>query len=227
MKTGGATLLLIALGLAACPARSPQREEGVAGFFPLAPGNYWRYELDGALGERELEFRIVSAEPGSRGEVRFLVEGRDEGEYHFYRRGNQVGVSPAEGLWSVYLDGDLKVGDTWPGGLVDDSQPGPAHQVVPEGETRPPAKMVPEASSGTKSVTRNDVTLTTPAGRFSRCLKVEHRRGRRLYGVKYFAPGVGLIRSELWALQDGKPKQLVGSQTLVEYHIAERSEGQE
>lgn len=207
------------LGLAACGVLSGCPPRG-GDLLPLAPGNYWKYEIqrlqaDDSVVKDSLEWRIASVTTGDLGEQRYLLDGRTE---YFVRRGDLVGYAVDEGIWNVHMEGKLQSGVSFPAALVNDSLPGP-QQFVPGPEDTPkPPEMVAERSSGTKRLHARHVKVKTPAGTFRRCVQIEHERGA-FRGIKTYAPGIGMIRSELFGRDDPNKPLIV--QLLVEYDIHE------
>jgi hypothetical protein len=208
------------LALGACTPRPTPVD-----YFPLGVGHDWLYRIS-APGKdtRLLQFKIVREAPGDRGETRFLLD--ESGSRYYLRHGDLVAYSISPDIWTIFLSGPLKRGSRFDGALAvfeDFAEP-------PEGAPSPtppagPPVMRTVASSGYKVVTETGRRITVPAGDFDDCLEVTHLAGPTT-GVKYFAPGVGMVFAEAWFVDpDTKVRALLTRQELVGYRIAGRTGG--
>lgn len=208
------------LALSACTPRSTPQD-----YFPLGVGHDWLYQVTSPGREPSLlRFHIVSEAAGDRGERRFLLD--DSGSRFYLRHGDVVAYSISPDIWTVFLSGPLTRGSRFDGAVavIED------FTERPEGEPTPTprpglAAMQRVKSSGYKTVTETHRKVTVPAGEFSDCLEVTHVAGA-MSGVKYFAPGVGMVFAEAW-FEDPKTKarSLITRQELVGYRIAGRTGG--
>lgn len=227
MRLAAPAMIVLALagatGLACAP--SQQQPRGVSDYFPLGTGHHWVYRVTRPdLAPHRLEFRIRSESLGDRGERRFHLD--ESGERYYLRHGKTVAYSVSPGIWTVFLDGPLRNGRRFDGaratyaGFTVEGEP--VTPVQPDA-TPVPMKKVPTA--GYKLVTATNRRVTVPAGTFENCLEVTHVALPTI-GVKYFAPGVGMVYAEAW-LDDrqGGTRTLITRQELVEYHVAGRSGG--
>lgn len=210
-------LLAFALALsAACTQRQPQ---GPTEFFPLGVGYDWVYDVTKGTDREKssLQFHIVDEALGDRGEKRFFL---DEKKNRYYvQHGDVIAYSVTPEIWTIFLAGPLRQGSKFDGGRAIDmmaASPGP---------NAPPLAMHTLKSSGYKLVTALDRTIEVPAGTFSGCMEVTHVAGYTT-GVKYFAPGVGMVFAE--AFFDNprtKKRELITRQELVYYRVGSKEGG--
>lgn len=194
-------------------------------YFPLGVGHDWLYQVTApGRDPRLLQFHIVSEAAGDRGETRFLLD--DSGTRYYLRHGQMVAYSISPDIWTVFLAGPLTRGSRFDGAVAVV----PDFTERPEGEPTPTPQTGFEAmrtvkSSGYKTVTETRRSITVPAGKFTDCLEVTHFAGATT-GVKYFAPGVGMVFAEAW-FEDEKTKErsLITRQELVGYRITGRTGG--
>lgn len=210
------------LGLGAC---TPRTKSSPADYFPLAVGHDWVYRVQSQGTSRLLQFHIVGEAAGDRGETRFLLD--ETGSRYYLRHGDVVGYSISPDIWTIFLSGPLTRGARFDGALavvVDYTEPpeGAPSPTPPQGP--PPMQIV--KSSGYKLVTETNRKISVPAGDFADCLEVTHVAGPTT-GVKYFAPGVGLVFAEAW-FEDpqSKKRSLVSRQELVGYRVGARTGGE-
>lgn len=208
-------LRLAALALVAASACTPRSKP--QDYFPLGVGHDWIYEVS-TPGQppRLLEFHILREAPGDRGETRFFLDASEK--RYYVRHGDVVAYSISPGIWTVFLSGPLTRGSTFDGALAV------FEDFTPRSEDAP-REMRRVASSGSKEVTETKRRISVPAGEFKDCLEVTHTAGATT-GVKYFAPGVGMVFAEAW-FDDPRTKtrSLITRQELVGYRIGGRAGG--
>lgn len=165
---------LLGAGCAGAPA-PPVREAGPAAYFPLAVGNSWTY-LD----------QSPALPAGGRGATRTvrILERTPDGFYRDSERGElKVGPDCVRDRLRQLLCAPLEVGNRW-------------------------TSTVSVASTERYEIAAVGETVVTPAGRFERCVRVRaHNRapgGADYVNELTYAPGVGLVRIETFAVVDGK-----------------------
>jgi len=203
-----AVLAFVLLLVAGCAPKA--RTTGT--YFPLQEGNVWTYDMVGPHGPQKLEFRVVRVEPGSDG-MRYLLD--DAGRRYYVKRGESIAISVAPGIWTVLLDGPLRLGKRFDGGVSEGIVPNTVGD--PEAKNDPRIRPIP--SAGYKVITAFDRKVTVAAGTFERCLEVTHVAGA-IVGIKLYAPGVGLVLSESWLERGGKRVKQT-RQELTSYQVKE------
>jgi hypothetical protein len=200
-------LLILAAGCV------PRRVEAVD-LMPLGDGRFWRYQITGGQSTSSLEISLGPAKTGKHGEELFLDTASSQADSYFFRKGQTVGISNAPGLWVLWIQGPVKKGMTWAGALEYTKRIMTTDENG-QGFTEVWAWM-PSKSGGTKEVSSMRERIEVPAGLFKDCVRVDHRRGA-FFGSKYFARGVGMVRSVLYRQQDDGGLAEVLRQDLVEY----------
>lgn len=213
-RAGALAAVLLAGSAAFSCVRKPRT---VDGYFPLAVGNAWVYSLHALGAERGLEFEVRGRQEATDG-TRYLLD--DAGTHYYLRDASGVSVSITPGIWTVLLDGPLTLGRRFDGGRttgIDLFEAG-----VPVGNEN--TALRPIKSSGYKVITAFDRTVVVPAGTFEDCLEVTHVAGPIL-GVKYFAPGVGLVLGESWTIREDGMRVRTTRQELLWYRIGNETSG--
>lgn len=218
-------LVLVSATLFTSACTPSQHPRGNAEYFPLGAGHYWVYRVTRPeLEPTKLEFRIEKETSGDRGEQRYHLD--ESGNRFYLRHGETIAYSVSPDIWTVFLDGPLVRGGRFDGarasyeGFNVVGEPTPT--AAPDATPVPMRKV---ASAGYKLVTATNRRVTVPAGKFADCLEVTHVSHPTI-GVKYFAPGIGMVFAEAWMEDPTTGKRtLVTRQELVEYHIAGRTGG--
>jgi len=175
-------------------------------YYPLAGGHQWRYRLTRVSG-------------GVRHEQRLLVHNLGPAR-----------MADNGGAWSQWINGTIRYFRRREDGLYRLRRDGTAALFLPH-PAAPPQSWRATIRSGLLTIRKkaleapdsvlhlslpidyriaaSNETVTTPAGSFHHCLRVEGRGQRRIEGVKtdqpihlavhsrrWFCPGAGLVRSE-------------------------------
>jgi hypothetical protein len=170
-------VLLLAAAAAACaraPAAPPPRAEGPAAYFPLALGNEWVYRDESP-----------ALPPGRQGGTRTvrILERTGDGYFRDSERGElRADRDCLHDRARRLLCGPIAVGTSW-------------------------TSVVSVSSIERYEIAAVGEEVTTPAGRFRACVKVRgHNRAGAtdLVNEITYAPGVGPVRIETFAVVDGK-----------------------
>jgi hypothetical protein len=170
-------VLLLAAAAAACaraPAAPPPRAEGPAAYFPLAVGNEWVYRDESP-----------ALPPGRQGGTRTvrILERTGDGYFRDSERGElRADRDCLHDRARRLLCGPIAVGTSW-------------------------TSVVSVSSIERYEIAAVGEEVTTPAGRFRACVKVRgHNRAGAtdLVNEITYAPGVGPVRIETFAVVDGK-----------------------
>jgi hypothetical protein len=188
------TAILVAAALAACshaPRASRPPAEGAETYFPLAVGNEWTY-LD----------RSPQLPPDAprRRTVRILSRNA-EGYFVDSEKGELRSVPPCvQDRVRRLLCAPFEVGASW-------------------------SSVVSVTSTEHYRIAGVGETVTTPAGTFAGCVRVRasNRAADDVENVLEitYAPGVGPVRIETFAVVKGKPVPQVRAE-LAAYHLEER-----
>jgi hypothetical protein len=187
--------ILVAAALAACshapPAPRPAAVQGAEAYFPLAVGNEWTY-LDRSPQ--------LPADAPRRRTVRILSRNA-EGYFVDSEKGELRFVPPCvQDRVRRLVCAPLDVGASW-------------------------SSVVSVTSTEHYRIAAVGETVTTPAGTFEGCLRVRasNRAGEDVENVLEiaYAPGVGPVRIETFAVVKGKPVPQVRAE-LAAYHLEER-----
>lgn len=192
----------------------------VDAYFPLAVGNEWIYSLEAFGNRRGLVFEVRDRTPAPDG-VRFLLD--ESGTHYYVRTADGVSVSMTPGIWTVLLEGPITLGRRFDGGRTTGIDLRMEGEPVPANTPFAASALQPIVSSGYKVITGLDRTVEVAAGTFENCIEVTHVAGPIL-GVKYFAPGVGLVFGESWTIRDGVRSRTT-RQELLWYRVGARTSG--
>jgi hypothetical protein len=167
-------LLLAATAACARVPAAPPRAGGPADYFPLAVGNEWVYRDDSPA--------LPPGRQGTTRSVRILQRTAD-GYFRDSERG-ELRADPdcLHDRARRLLCGPIAVGTSW-------------------------ASVVSVGSTERYEIAAVGEEVATPAGRFSACVKVRaHNRAAAtdLVNEITYAPGVGPVRIETFAVVDGK-----------------------
>ncbi|MEX2207386.1 MAG: hypothetical protein WEF50_14250 [Myxococcota bacterium] len=204
------SLLLLALGVAACASDPPPHAPGAGSreYFPLEKGGHWSYELSTGPFSATTRMEVKSRGPHAvrdSNEALFLMEEQLSGRVYGLEPGGLVGYRIANGyltrIPAVSLGDDGRVsifgGDAMSFLPVD---PNP-------GQTWSDRSEVFRESGGARQVWTAEVaavgSMRVPAGRFDDVIVVRSQQwdpewdsNRPLHSYEdYYARGVGLIRS--------------------------------
>ncbi len=206
-KTTWPAITLLLTALCSCgsddPAGPADESHGVAAYYPLTPGSWWEYVRYGDTGVTELHFPWQVRVEESDGEwTRVTGEfGIDRATSYIVTdafvlaRSETVPGLPADTL----LRGPLAVGETW------------------------------EMGCFRCNIVAIDTSVTTAAGTFDSVMVVRTTAGppdqcpgldAEVQFYAYYAPGVGLVRSETHDTGVTGQPRAYGS-TLVDYEVDE------
>ncbi|RME33510.1 MAG: hypothetical protein D6786_07480 [Gammaproteobacteria bacterium] len=197
---------LIGLALAALPLGACTDADPGPRFFPLAEGHRWQYRIELRRGEHHDEQRLLVRNLGPAR----LEGGRQalaqwvNGSIHYYLL-HEDGLHQQAGTRraGLYLPLPAAPGTTWK-----------ARERTRLLTIRKKALEAPDSAFRLPLVVHyrivsTDARAATPAGEFSGCLEVEGNGEReiegphpdhpirvRLHGLRWFCPGVGLVRAE-------------------------------
>lgn len=168
-------LLLAALAACAHAPASPARASAPAGYFPLAVGNEWVYRDESP-----------ALPPGRRGGTRTvrIVDRTKDGYYRDNERGElRADTDCLHDRARQLLCAPIAAGTSW-------------------------VSVVSVSSTERYEIAAVGETVATPAGRFQDCVKVRaHNRAAAttdLVNEITYAPGVGPVRIETFAVVEGK-----------------------
>jgi hypothetical protein len=191
--------ILVAAALAACSHASPPPTasrpapvESPAAFFPLAVGNEWVY----------LDRTPQVAQEGPRRRTVRILSRTSDGFYADSERGELRVVPPCiQDRVRRILCAPFERGASW-------------------------SSVVSLSSTERYQIAAVGETVATPAGTFEGCLRVRarNRAGEDVENVLEisYAPGVGPVRIETFAVVKGKQVPQVRAE-LESYHLEERS----
>jgi hypothetical protein len=177
MKYAAAFVVLLAILSGAAQAREKKQS-----FIPLAKGNYWKYIIN--HGGRKIASKSEITHVEETGKVKVIVQGSDLGRrtVRWAVIGKHLIWKDKSGVHWKILKFDAKKGDTWTTSTTAVSES--------TGETW---KVTVESKVTTEEC------VQTPAGRFRRCLRIEHiaKGGQRKASIiTWWARGVGLVKLE-------------------------------
>jgi hypothetical protein len=170
------TILLLVAGAACARApAAPSRAAGPSDYFPLAVGNEWVYRDESP-----------ALPPGHRGETRTvrIVDRTKDGYYRDSERGElRADADCLHDRARQLLCAPIALGTSW-------------------------ASVVSVSSTERYEIASVGESVQTPAGKFPGCVKVRaHNRAAAtadLVNEITYAPGVGPVRIETFAVVDGK-----------------------
>ena len=192
-------------------------------YFPLAPGFNWEYALHSKtmLFESHAKYIVDNIGPAMRGNARALAQKVQGGNIYYYRIEpdgvHRTGIRRAEGSTLKDSERDLlvlpsapKVGASWSQATVTgvlQTEVDPFRRIYNLRATVPM----------TYTVESVEETVSVPAGRFTRCLKVHgtgnvHVRPDKTLGpllvhvenTDWYASGIGLVKTVRHESTDSK-----------------------